>query len=280
MNKPSFPALALATTAKLFASACLLTMAADVCAAPAFKEPDPRETRRLMSYLDSKDCAGAVQAMKDGMKARQPDVILMSAGMVEDGICVKSDWEKAEKLYLLAAENGSPSALNALVAGLAVAGRDNGKALWYSAQHRTAMPSDCIPKADPLSDPEGFNQSLERMPAKQFKECVYMAGVVHEVFARVQFPGRALVNGVQGKVLMTFKPSAGTIDWQFAQSTDAHAVYRSMDKAQFDDERTIERALLDYMRAKGKFALARYARPEGIDPAIVLKGEFVFTISN
>ena len=191
---------------------------------------------------------------------------------------VKSNWEKAEQLYLLADESGSPSAWSALVASLAVAERDNGKALWYAAQRPSVLPPACRPNADPLSDLEGFNQGLARMPSQQFRECVYLAGVLHEVLARVQFPPDALHYGVQGAVRMTFKPPSGTIDWHFEPSADRHVVFSSQAEEQFEDERKIERSLLDYMTGKGKIALSRYERPEGMDPAITLKFTFNFEI--
>lgn len=266
--------------ANVVAATCASAFAASAWAEPTFQRPDPRETRRVQAYLDSKDCPGAVKAVKDGIKARQPDVLLMAAMMMEEGVCMKPDWEKAVNLYHMAYQAGSPSAWSAMVAALAVAGRDNGRALWYAAQQPTSLPSYCFPKADPLNDPDAFNAGLERMPSDVFKACVYMVGVTNEVFGHVQYPPVAEFHGVQGDLTMKFVPSSGTISWTFDKTADGVAGVRQMATAQFDDERKIQKSLLNYATSKGKFALARYARPEGIDPGIVLPGIFVFVIPN
>lgn len=259
---------------------CALSFAASASAEPAFQRPDPRETRRVQAYLDSKDCPGAVKAVKDGVKARQPDVLLMAGRMMEDGVCMKADWEKAVNLYDMAYQAGSLIAWSARVAALAVAGRDNGRALWYVAQKPISLPPYCYPAADPLKAPDAFNAELERMPSDLFKACVYMAGVTHEVFGHAQFPPIALYHGMQGELTMKFVPSSGTIAWTFENSAGGVTGVRHMATAQFDDERKIQKSLLTYVTARGKFALERYARPEGIDPRIMLPGKYLFEIQN
>lgn len=266
--------------ANFVATACALSFAGSAWAAPKMKVPDPRETRRVQAYLDSQDCPGAVQVLKDGVKARQPDVLLMAATMMEEGVCMKADWQKAVNLYDMAYQAGSPTAWEAMVAALAVAGRDNGGALWHAAQRPTSLPSYCFPKADPVKDPDAFNAELERMAPNVFKACVYMVGVMHEVVGHAKFPRDALYHQVQGDLTMKFVPSTGTISWTFVKTADGLASYRPMSSAQFDDERKTEKSLLNYLTGKGTFALARYTRPEGIDPAIVLSTVFVFSISN
>jgi hypothetical protein len=265
-------------SANLAATICAISFAADAWAEPKMKVPDPRETRAIQANLDSNDCPGAVHALKGGLKAHQPDVLLMAATMMEEGVCMKADWQKAVKLYDMAYQAGSPSAWSAMVSALAVAGRDNGAALWYAAQRPAGFPSDCFPKADPLKDPDAFNVELEHMAPNVFKACVYMVGVMYEVFGHAKFPRDALYNRVQGDVSMKFVPSAGTISWTFVKTADNIANYRR--SSLFDDERKAEKSLLNYLTGKGNFALARYTRPEGIDPGTVLTTKFVFTISN
>lgn len=264
---------------RLFVALCAASFSSSALADPAVKRPDPRETRRLNALLDSKDCPGAVQEVKAGIKARQPDVLMMAAAMMEEGICMKADWEKAVNLYQMAYQAGSPTAWNAMVAALAAPGRDNGRALWYAAQRPSGLPGNCIPKADPLKAADAFNDELERMPPEVFRACVYMAGVMSEVFAHTRYPPAALSYRVQGNLKMKFIPSSGAITWSFEQTADSVPGDRDMSKAQFHDERKIEKDLLNYVKTKSDFALARYTRPDGIDPATVLRGEFVFTIN-
>jgi hypothetical protein len=271
---------AVALIAYLVAATYALLFANYAWAEPKLKAPDPRETRRVQAYLDSKDCPGAVRAIKDGVKARQPDVLLMAGTMMEEGICMQADWKKAVDLYDMAYQAGSASAWYAMVAALAVEGRDNGSALWYAAQRPTGLPSYCFPKADPLKDLDGFNAELERMTPSVFKSCVYMVGVMHEVFSRTRFPRDALYHDVQANLIMKFVPSSGTISWTFKQTAGAVEGDRSMAQAQFGDQRKFEKSLLNYVTSKSNYALARYTRPEGIDPSLELSGEFVFSIKD
>lgn len=269
---------AVALIAYLVVTTCALLFANCAWAEPKIQPLDARETRRVQAYLDSKDCPGAVQAVKEGVKARQPDVLLLAATMMEEGICMQADWKKAVNLYDMAYQAGNAPAWYAMVAALAVDGRDNGSALWYAAQRSTSLPSYCFPKADPVKDPDGFNAELERMPPKVFKACVYMVGVTQELIGHLQFPPDALYHGLQGNLKWTFVPSSGTVSWTFEQTADAVEGNRSMGRAQFDDERQIKKSLLNYVTGKSNFALARYTRPEGIDPSIVLHGALVFSI--
>jgi hypothetical protein len=276
------PLRSVALIAKTVAISCALLAASSAWAAPTIKVPDPRETRGLRAYLDSNDCPGALQVVKAGIKARQPDVLLMAGTMMEEGICMKADWEKAVTIYEMAYQEGSPTAWSSMIAALALPGRDNGRALWYAAQGGLpkGMPSGCIPTADPIKELDAFNTQLEHMAPGLFKACVYMVGVTNEVFGHVQFPPIALHYGVQGNLTMKFTPASGTIAWTFEQTADSTAKYRAMARDQFDDERKIDKILLTYVTAKGKYALGRYARPDGIDPGIVLSSMFAFTITN
>jgi hypothetical protein len=282
MPSISSPLQSVVLIANAVAISCALLSSSNAWAAPQMKAPDSRETRGLRAYLDSNDCPGAVQTVKAGIRARQPDVLLMAGTMIEEGVCMKADWEKAITVYEMAHQEGSPSAWPAIIAALAVPGRDNGRALWYAAQSGLpkGLPPGCIPSADPIKELDAFNTQLERMPPELFKACVYMLGVTNEVLGHVQFPPIALHYGVQGNLTMKFTPASGTITWTFEQTADSKAGFRDMSKDQFDDERKIDKILLTYVTAKGKFALGRYARPDDIDPGIVLSSMFVFTITN
>ena len=101
---PTFlsPLRSVVLIANTVAISCALLSASNAWAAPKIKVPDPRETRGLR--------AGAVQAVKAGIKARQPDVLLMAGTMMEEGICMKADWEKAITLYEMAYQERSPTA--------------------------------------------------------------------------------------------------------------------------------------------------------------------------
>lgn len=263
---------------RLVIASLLLLFTKAGMAAPKYVEPDQRATRAVAAHLYSNDCPGAVAALKDGIKAKQRDVLLLAGWMYENGTCVKQNWEKAVNLYQLADAAGNPSAIPRLAAGFAAAGRENGVALWWAAQYRDPAPSSCIPAVDPNKDLDGFNAALERMPPALFKACVYMTGVYFELLAEARFPPDAQRNGVSGDVDMEFNPSKGTIEWRQGRLEVGQAGgVRDIGKTQFDDRRPlIENSLMTYLKGKGELALARYQKPEGIDPGTRMKQRFTF----
>lgn len=272
-------------TNQLFACGILCALAASGNAAPRFVAPDYDATRGITAMIESGQCKSAVEALKPGLKAKQPDVLLLAGTMYEEGLCVQRHWDKAAGLYMLADEAGNRSAALRLVAGYAIEGRDNGLALWWVAKRwgRGALPANCLPAADPDSNPDGFNDGLERMPPPLFQGCVYVAGVLGELTAQMRFPPTALYNGVSGSVIMEFRPAQGTIDWRQGEldvNVNAAPLVRDLARAQFEDRRAVENSLLAYMKGKGQFALSRYRRPEsGIDPDFVFKTTFSFEIA-
>lgn len=236
--------------------------------------------------IESGHGKSAVEALKPGLKSKHPDVLLLAGTMYEEGLCVQANRDKAAGLYMLADEAGNRSALPRLIAGYAVAGRDNGLALWWVATHwsRGAIPANCLPAVDPKANPDGFNDGLERMPPGLFQGCVYMAGVIAEMNAQMRFPPTALYNGVTGSVVMEFRPADGTITWQPGEidvNVNRGSFWRNLATAELEDPRAIKNSLLAYMKGKGQFALSRYRRPDtGIDPDFVFKTTFSFDIRN
>ena len=60
--------------------------------------------RAIVSYMIQKDCGGAVRVLKEGLKAKEVEVMLMAGTMYEDGMCVKQNWEQASGFYESAAD--------------------------------------------------------------------------------------------------------------------------------------------------------------------------------
>lgn len=262
-----------------FYFAVLLALAAPASASSNYLKPDNEALLRFSSFLASGDCAGAVEEIKRGVKAKQPDLILAAGGMFEEGVCVKQDWAKAVNLYLLADQAGNRSAIPRLAAGYAVAGREQGLALWWAARRPLGIPAACVPAADPVQDQAGFNAALERMPPALYQACVYIVGVTYEVMGKVEFPPEAVYYGVSGTLAMEFVPSAGAIKWRYLERGDdpRPRIVRDMSKQQFEEHR-IERSLMTYVQQKGKAALARYTRPDGIDPSFKVEASLKFEL--
>jgi hypothetical protein len=246
--------------------------------------PAENPTLRIKRLTAAGSCAEAAAALKEGVKAKHPDVLLLAGTMYEDGACLAPNWERAVNLYMLADQAGNRGARLRLVAGYARAGRDNGLALWWMAKARDmqGFPAACLPRSDPDNNPNGFNDELERMAPAVFRSCVYAAGVVAEVSSQVDFPMQAAYSGVSGAVTMEFTPALGAINWVQNELTVTERQpggIRDLAKAELDNPRAAKTSLLRYLGAKGEFALSRYQRPEGgLAADVVLKRRFVFTL--
>lgn len=276
----------IASTNQLLACGLLGVLLTSANAAPKYVAPDFKATRGITALIESGQCKSAVEALKPSVKSKHPDVLLLAGTMYEEGLCVQRNWEKAASFYLLANEAGNGAAIPRLIAGYAIAGRDNGLALWWAAKAwgTRSFPGQCLPASDPDANPDGFNNELERMPPALFQGCVYLAGVVGEMYAQMQFPPLALHNGVTGSVTMEFRPGAGTITWRQGElnvNPNQGARVRNMAQADLDNPRTIKTSLLDYMKGRGEFALSRYRKPErGLDPEFVFPTTFHFEIGD
>jgi hypothetical protein len=246
-----------------------------------------QETASIERLLSDGMCPSAVSAIKSGLAAKKPYIMLLAGLMYEEGFCVKSDWDKAAGLYMRAQEAGQRFAIERLAAGYARPGRDNGMAIWWAARsaNQVGYPSRCIPAADPVNNPDGFNDELERMAPATFQSCVYLIGVVNELFSLVRYPPMALHKGVSGTFKMEFVPANGTITWTVDkldyEENSPGAFYRNLAKEELDNPRTVRNNLIDYLKGKSKFALARYPRP-AVDfaPDYIFQSTYSFTIDD
>jgi hypothetical protein len=242
------------------------------------------ETARVERLIADGNCPAAVNAIKAGVAAKKPYIMQLAGNMFEEGLCVKQDWDKAVGLYMRAEEAGHRYAIGRLIAGYARPGRDNGMALYWAARspRRGQYPGHCIPRADPVSDPDGFNAELEKMPPVAFQSCVYFAGIVNEIYSQVRYPRMALLSGVSGQYTMHFVPAAGTVTWtidEFEMNENLGASRNLADEG-LNNPRTIKNSLLTYLQGKGNFALGRYTRPPAsmFPPDYEFGTHFVFSI--
>ncbi len=265
----------------LCASLCTVTVSAN--AAPNYVEPNKQATEYINRLLKASNCKGAIEEIKEGIKSKQPDVLLLAGTLYEEGVCLAPNWEKAVGLYMLADDAGNKSAAFRLIAGYARADRDNGLALWWTAKSRfkDQFPKPCIPASHPDDNPDGFNDELGKMPAALFQGCVYLVGVVGEMRAQFMFPQIAADQGMSGTVTMAFVPSSGRIFWRQdilnvrEPGIQRYHFSKVEDK---NDPRMTNNYLLSYLRGKAEYALSRYRGPAaGLDPAYVYRTQFTFT---
>jgi hypothetical protein len=257
-----------AAAAAILSVACLWSGSAHADETIA-QRSERQETESIERLLGSGMCSNAVDAIKSGLAAKKPYVMLLAGNMYEEGLCVKPDWDKAAGLYMRAQEAGQRYAMERLAAGYARPGRDNGMAIWWIARsgNQGAYPSRCIPAVDPLNDMDGFNAALEKMPPATFQSCVYLIGVVNELLSQVRYPSLALRKNVSGSFKMEFVPAKGTIAWTIEKldydENAPIAAYRNLANEDLDNPRMIRNSIIDYLKGKANFALARYPRPQG-----------------
>lgn len=227
----------------------------------------------------------AIGAVKSGLAEKKPYVMLLAGNMYEEGLCVKPDVDKAMGLYMRAEEAGQAFALLRLAAAYARPGRDNGMALWWSAKSGGQMrfPARCVPAADPVKDPDGFNAALERMAPATFQSCVYLIGVVSELLAQVRYPQLALRNNVTGRFRMAFVPASGTITWTVEElemdEGSPNAFFRDLGAEALANPRVIKNSIVKYLNDKSSFALGRYPVPAGdFAPDFTYRFDYKFSI--
>jgi len=268
----------------ILSGACLFSGSAHAGETIA-QRSERRDIASIERLLGDGMCTSAVSAIKSGLAAKKPYIMLLAGNMYEEGLCVKPDWDKAAGLYMRAEEAGQRYAIERLAAGYARPGRDNGMAIWWAAQEdgHEHYPARCIPAADPVNDPEGFNAALERMAPATFQSCVYLIGVVNELRSQVRYPRVALRNSVSGTFEMKFVPAAGTITWSVDElefdENSPNAFFRNLAVEELENPRAIKNSLVNYLKGKSNFALARYPRPAGdFAPDYVFQFKYVFTI--
>ncbi|QJE01990.1 hypothetical protein HH212_19840 [Massilia forsythiae] len=187
-------------------------------------------------------------------------------------------------LYMMAYDAREPNAVHRLMAGYADRGSDAGMAFWWAAKNpvRDRFPAQCIPKANPEADPDGFNGELERMPPAVFAACSYLFAVVGTVSVQSEYPPLALYHGVSGSVAMEFDPASGRIAWRQQDVNMAERptrMVRDLAREELDDPRKIRDSLVSYMKARGDAALARHRKPlPALDPDYVYRTTFVFDL--
>ena len=102
-------------------------------------------------------------------------------------------------------------------------------------------------------------------------------GVFGMVAGDVEFPRKAVAYGVAGQVRARFVPATGFVEvvpvsvelvWMPGARSDAWQQDRQT--------RSVKNSLVMHVREVASRALARYPRPDGIDPSWETQGDFVF----
>lgn len=254
----------------------LLAVAAQAASGDNPSHKQQRETREsILMYVEHKQCDKAIKVMNEGLAKRMDNVMLMAGTMYEEGICLKKNWDQAAKYYQMASEAGNRAALPRHIAGLAFQHRDPAAALWWAAEYGK-MPLPCR-AADGLRDnPDAFVAAIKAWPQERLATCVYVAGVIHRVAGDMEFPGQAIVMGLNADIVMRFDPETGKITWTKA-NTEFVSVTRSVLGG--DEEGAIYKsAFAKPLVQMGERVLSQFQRPPSIAPFMQVTIKFVFTL--
>ncbi|HEY8877356.1 MAG TPA: hypothetical protein VIN03_07320 [Roseateles sp.] len=248
-------------------------------AAPAQTTPVP-DAAAVVKALESGDCAVAAKTLNAALAQPSPQVLLLAGSMFEQGLCFKANVERAARFYLRAQEQPSaPARLAALYASPA-AGPDKGLAMWWGLRAGLPIPRECDVPGEARQDPDRFGAAVAGWRPERLNACVHVIGVLATVgaeFVTASVVGDGLPVG--------FTPASG--QWlvatdQLAQEGidagvgagairgSAPGFQRAESWAQPDTSRARSREELRAMAPRverlGRDALARFPRPEGIDP--------------
>lgn len=233
----------------------------------------------VMHGFRHSDCKLAVSHLNRGLKARYPGIYVLAGSMYEEGLCLKANWEQAERMYLRAQEVGHGAGLLRLVAGLARGHRDIGAALWWAQQAKISLPADCRLGPAARADPEAFVRALQAWPAGRPQACAYVAGVMAFLVGDAEYPRSSLAMGFSGRVELQYTPADERMDWKTLEITE-HALYgvSSGDTVADRDSRKFRLQFEAALRDLGAQALKRFQRPPAVDPAWALRMVFVFDL--
>jgi hypothetical protein len=231
---------------------------------PAVGRWEADSVRRVWTYLDARDCVGAVKELNDGLSRKHALAMVMAGAMYEDGLCLKRNPERAVTMYEQAFAAGRPQQaagrLTALYAS-AGPGQDKAAALWWAKRSGQGIVKECGLGDVRLEDAEAFVKAVSEVPAARLDACNYVAGVVGMLQGDVEFPDRAASFGLRGKVQLVFTPALPAFEVKGNEiDTIQLGGVVSGDRLR-DDLPSARNEFVRYMGQMTQRALQRFAKP-------------------
>jgi hypothetical protein len=262
------------------ALALLQAATAGAAERPEATRAERESVGRVFTALERKDCATAVQRLNQGLAEKYIDIYMLAGSMYEEGLCLKSNWERAVQMYLQADRLGHRGAWARLVAGYADQGRDPASALWWASRRGgMGLPRTCLLPSGLWDDPEAVVATLRAWPRGQLEQCLYAAGVMAMVTGDVEFPSVPLTFELNAHVVMRFVPAEASIDWKTVEveALPVHGVVRG-DYQRDRSSRQVRASFETYLRELGERALKRYAKPAEMPSDWQVDSHFFFRL--
>lgn len=238
-----------------------------------------KAVQAVTDALRQGDCPGAARELNAGLAKSYPEVLLLAGAMLEEGICLKPNWDRAVALYEKAAAAGRKEALARIAAGYAapIGGRDMAAALWWALRAKAAVPAPCAQVASLVDDADKFVSALKAWPAAQFSACVYSAAVMSSIQGDAAWPRLGVAYGLQGKVRFVFVPERGQVD--VVEEVAAVAPNAGVAVDAVTRERDLQAARTAFsasLRQLADRALKRFDKPAGVPAAWRVEAEYLY----
>lgn len=237
--------------------------------------------------IEAKDCAGAVDELKAGLKQGHAEVSLLAGTMYEHAVCVGRDWNRAVLFYSQAYQSGMKEAADRMAAGYAAPenGADVAAAIWWAGKGRIqASPgrqalAPCAVGPAASDDMDRFVAELQTWPQWRLAMCNYVVGVMSMLSAEIKYPALAQAYGVGGDVTLRFVPAVPKIELKKGETQE----YRLLGVFNGDllRDRETERVTGGFEKAIGTVAdraLRRYPKPSGIPEEAVFYVRYFFEL--
>lgn len=228
--------------------------------------------------LQARDCKRAVERLNAGLARQFPDIYIMAGSMYEQGLCLSPNWERAERMYQLARSGGHGAGVLRMIAGYAHGRRDPASALWWAHQPGAELaPTFCRVDDAAAKDPDAFVAALRAWPAGRLAHCTYVVGVLAAISGEVEYPSVAQDYAMSANLTMDFVPSAGTVAWSTVDVTlEETAGLVDGDAMRDRNARSVQNSFRTYLSGVSDGVLARFARPDGIDPSWRAQQQYQF----
>ena len=213
------------------------------------------------------DCAGAVDWLKDGLKAEYREVELLAGTMYDLGLCVRRDWSRAVGFYSKAYAAGLPEGAERLAAGYAdpANGPDMAAALWWGLKGRSFQGSGCVVAKEAADDPDRFVAVLSSWSPQHLAYCNYVTGVMSTISSELRYPDLAVDFALGGDFTLHFLPAVPRIEMQKGEARE-YAVLGFVDGDALRDRSTkgVAKSIEKAIKQVTDRALKRYPQPQGI----------------
>jgi hypothetical protein len=198
-----------------------------------------------------------------GIAKAYPEVLGLAGAMLEEGLCLKPNWDRALGFYEKALAAGQPGIAPRIAAGYAapIGGRDQAAALWWSIRAKTALPAPCTSVAAVVDDADKFVAALNAWPAGRLAACAYAAAVMAMIQSEAESPALASTYGLKGSFKVNWVPAQGRADVDDALVLAMGAAPTTADDR---DATQAKQAFSKRLRQVIDRALKRYDKPAGI----------------